>query len=185
MALSFMVSDGEPPKRDESDPMSCESDCAVPGRREFLLRVTTAVAAALAGLAASPRDAAALPLGAMGPLSVQGDEVSYPLPTADCATIDEAREVILVRWKGAVYAFPLSCPHQKTALRWRAADSRFQCPKHKSKYQPDGAFISGKATRNMDRFAVRKQGKNVLVNLTKTFRSDHDTTRWTSATIRV
>ncbi len=165
--------------------MTCESNCAVPERREFLLRVTTAVAAALAGLAASPRDAVALPIGVMTALAELEGEASYPLPTADCATIDEVREVILVRWKGAVYAFPLSCPHQKTALRWRAADGRFQCPKHKSKYQPDGAFISGKATRNMDRFGVRKQGRNVLVNLTRTFRSDRDLERWTNAQIRV
>lgn len=165
--------------------MTCESDCAVPGRREFLLRVTTAVAAALAGLAASPREAVALPLGAMKALAELEGEVTYPMPAADCATIDQAREVILVRWKGAVYAFPLSCPHQKTALRWKATDGRFQCPKHKSKYQPDGAFISGKATRNMDRFAVRKQGKSVIVNLTKTFRSDREAGHWTSALIRV
>jgi len=165
--------------------MRCELNCAVPERREFLLRVTTAVAAALAGLAASPREAVALPLGVMKVLAELGDEVSYPLPAADSATIDEGREVILVRWKGAVYAFPLSCPHQKTALRWRAADGRFQCPKHKSKYQPDGAFISGKATRNMDRFAVRKQGKNVLVNLKTAHRSDREAERWTSAVVRI
>lgn len=165
--------------------MNCEHHCAAPGRREFLARVTTALAAALAGLAASPRDAAALPVGLMTALADLGDEVSYPLPAADCATIDEVREVILVRWKGAVYAFPLSCPHQKTALRWRASDGRFQCPKHKSKYHPDGAFISGKATRNMDRFAVRRLGKNVLVNLTKTYRNDREAERWTAALIRV
>lgn len=165
--------------------MSCESHCAVPERREFLMRVTTAVAAALAGLAASPREAVALPLGVMKALAVLGDEVSYPLPAADCATIDEVREVILVRWKSAVYAFPLSCPHQKTALRWRAGDGRFQCPKHKSRYHPDGAFISGKATRNMDRYPVRKQGKNVLVSLKQAHRSDREAERWASALIRV
>jgi len=165
--------------------MSCELPCALPERREFLLRVTSTVAAALAGLAAAPREAAALPLGLMRAVAESGDEVGYPLPTADCATIDQAREVILVRWKGAVFAFPLSCPHQKTALRWRASDGRFQCPKHKSKYHPDGAFISGKATRNMDRFAVRRQGKQVLVNLKQTYRNDREAERWSAALIRV
>lgn len=165
--------------------MSCEQDCAPPGRREFLRRATTAVAAALAGLAASPREAVALPLRVGRALAELGGEVSYPLPAADCATIDEAREVILVRWKGAIYAFPLSCPHQNTALRWRTAEDRFQCPKHKSRYQPDGAFISGKATRNMDRFAVRRQGKTVIVNLKQSFRSDRDAARWTSALLRL
>ncbi len=165
--------------------MNCEHHCAVPERREFLMRATTALAAALAGLAASPREAAALPLGLMRALAASGDEVSYPLPAADCATIDEAREVILVRWQGAIYAFPLSCPHQKTALRWRAADGRFQCPKHKSKYHPDGAFISGKATRNMDRFAVRKEGKSVVVNLRQAYRNDREAARWSAARLRL
>jgi nitrite reductase/ring-hydroxylating ferredoxin subunit len=96
-------------------------------------------------------------------------------------TIDRANEVILVRWKGQVYAFNLSCPHQKTALKWLASDSMFKCPKHKSKYQPDGTFMSGKATRNMDRFRVRRVGKNVVVSVGTLYRSDKQTALWTSA----
>jgi Rieske Fe-S protein len=160
------------------------TDCPTPDRRRFLRDVATAVAGIMAALALSPREANALPLALTSALSSQGDEVTYPMPSADGATIDRDNEVILVRWKGAVYAFALSCPHQKTALRWLdAPDTRFQCPKHKSKYQPDGTFISGKATRNMDRYAIRKDRKNVVVNLAQLFRNDKQPAAWGAAMV--
>jgi Rieske Fe-S protein len=140
-----------------------------------------AVASVMAALAASPREAVALPLSLAEALDAVGDELTYPMPNADGVTIDKANEVILVRWKSQVYAFNLSCPHQKTALKWLANDARFQCPKHKSKYQPDGTFMSGKATRNMDRFPVRKVGKNVVVKVGTLYRSDKQAALWTSA----
>jgi nitrite reductase/ring-hydroxylating ferredoxin subunit len=161
----------------------CDADCPVPDRREFLKQVTLAVGAAMAALSASPRDAAALPMTLGRALRVFGDEVSYPIPTADGATIDKQNEVILVRWSGAIYAFTLSCPHQNTALRWLGGDGRFQCPKHKSKYQPDGTFMSGRATRNMDRFAVRKDGTKIVVNLARLYRSDRQQAQWAAARV--
>ena len=166
--------------------MSDCTDCAQPGRRQFLRDVTTALAAIMAGLAATPREAAALPISLVSSLGVEGDEVTYPIPAADGATVDKAREVIVVRWKNQVFAFALSCPHQNTSLRWLgSADMIFQCPKHKSKYQPDGTFISGKATRNMDRFAVKKSGKNLLVNKAKLFRNDKQSNEWAIARVTV
>ena len=163
----------------------CTGGCGAPDRREFLTRATTAVAAIMAGLAASPREAAALPLSLGRALLVRGDEITYPLPTADGTTIDQDNEVILVRWKNAVYAFNLSCPHQNTALRWLQADGRFQCPKHKSKYQPDGTFMSGRATRNMDRFAVRKEAGKLVVNVAKLYESDKQRVLWDEAQVTV
>ncbi|MFN8646382.1 MAG: Rieske 2Fe-2S domain-containing protein [Gemmatimonadales bacterium] len=157
----------------------------MPDRREFLVRVTTAVAAIMAGLAASPREAAALPLTLGRALLVRGDEITYPLPAADGTTIDQDNEVILVRWKGTVYAFNLSCPHQNTALKWLASDGRFQCPKHKSKYQPDGTFMSGRATRNMDRFAVRKEAGKLVVNVARLYESDKQRALWDEAQVTV
>ena len=140
----------------------------------------------MAALAASPHDAAALPLSLGSASQTEGDELTYPIPAADGATIDRANEVILVRWKGQVFAFNLSCPHQNTALKWLDnPDTRFQCPKHKSKYQPDGTFISGRATRNMDRFAIRKSGKSVVVNLNQLFRNDKQGPAWVGAKVGV
>lgn len=166
--------------------MSDCTDCPAPDRRRFLRDVTVAVAGIMAALAASPREAAALPLSLVEASEAQGDELTYPIPAADGATIDRANEVILVRWKGQVFAFNLSCPHQHTALKWlNSPDSRFQCPKHKSKYQPDGTFISGRATRSMDRFGIRKSGKGVVVNLNQLFRNDKQGPAWAGAKVGV
>jgi nitrite reductase/ring-hydroxylating ferredoxin subunit len=159
----------------------CPGECGLPDRRQFLKKATLALGAAMAALSASPREAAAMPLTLGRALRVFGDEVTYPIPAADGATIDRDNEVILIRWQGALFAFALACPHQNTALRWLADDGRFQCPKHKSKYQPDGTFISGRATRNMDRFALRKDGKNVVVDLAKLFESDKQHALWDAA----
>jgi nitrite reductase/ring-hydroxylating ferredoxin subunit len=109
----------------------------------------------------------------------------YPLPEADGVMIDKEREVILTRYQGAVYAFKLACPHQKTMLKWKDKDGRFQCPKHKSRYQPDGTFISGRATRGMDRYAVRRQGAQIVVDLRKVFLEDKDKAGWSAAAVRL
>jgi Rieske Fe-S protein len=84
-----------------------------------------------------------------------------------------------------VFAFNLACPHEHAALRWRAEDARFQCPRHGSKYQPDGTFISGRATRNMDRFAVQRSGDTLTVDLNVLFRSDQQSAQWTAAAVTV
>lgn len=165
----------------------CSGGCGgiEPDRREFLRRTTTAVAAALAGLGLSARESAAMPLLRIAGERFRAKEVSYPVPAADGAHIDTENQVILVRHQGQVYAFALSCPHQNTALRWLDEEQRFQCPKHKSRYQPDGTFISGRATRNMDRLPIRLEGKNVLVDAEHVFESDKDGPAWAKAFVKV
>jgi Rieske Fe-S protein len=114
---------------------------------------------------------------------IRGSDLTYPIPAADGATIDHDNQVILVRFQGKAYAFNLSCPHQNTALRWHPEDGQFQCPKHHSRYTPDGVFISGRATRSMDRFAVKRDGANILVDLDRLFRQDQDAADWNTAFI--
>lgn len=160
--------------------------CALdPDRRAFLREAGAAVAGALALLGVAPSVAAALPLALLAPIGAAGDSRTYAIPAADGASIDKDAEVILARWRGAVYAFNLACPHRNTALRWLPADGRFQCPKHKSRYRPDGAFISGKATRGMDRFAVRRAGSTVIVNLDQLYKQTDDPRGWAAASIMV
>ena len=60
---------------------------------------------------------------------------------------------------------------------------RFQCPKHESKYQPNGTFTSGRATRNMDRLAIRRDGDALFVDLSHIIKSDVDAVRWAAAAI--
>jgi nitrite reductase/ring-hydroxylating ferredoxin subunit len=131
------------------------------------------------------RSAAALPVSMVNALARGKAGLTYPIPAADGVQIDKDNEVILVRWKNAMYAFNLSCPHQHTALRWNDSVKEFQCPKHKSKYQPTGDFISGRATRAMDRFAVQRSGNNILVDVDNMYQEDEQNAQWKSAFIKV
>jgi nitrite reductase/ring-hydroxylating ferredoxin subunit len=162
----------------------CASCALHDSRREFL-RDATAALAGIAALLGLPASAHALAVRLTSASRVSGTEAAYPLPETDGVTIDKEREVILVRWEGAVYAFRLSCPHQKTALKWKEKDGRFQCPKHKSKYQPDGTFISGRATRGMDRYAVRRKKGEIVVDVSKVYLEDKDEAGWRAAVVKV
>lgn len=154
-------------------------------RREFVRDVFTLAAGTLAVSSLVSSQAMALPLSMLAEFKADGTEHSYPLPAQDGASIDRDNQVILVRYQSHVYAFALSCPHQNTALRWIEADGRFQCPKHHSKYQPDGVFISGRATRGMDRYEVRREGNAVVVNLDKLLKDDTDHAGWLAAAIQL
>ena len=100
------------------------------------------------------------------------DDMAYAITAADGVVIDKKESVIIARFESKCYAFSLACPHQNTALKWEAKAGRFQCPKHKSRYKPDGIFIDGRATRGLDRFAVRRDGDKVLVNLDAMYEED-------------
>jgi nitrite reductase/ring-hydroxylating ferredoxin subunit len=111
--------------------------------------------------------------------------VKYAVPAGDGVSIDKANEVILVRYQGQVFGFNLACPHENYALRWREKDVRFQCPEHQSRYQPDGTFVDGRATRNMDRFAIRHEGGDVVVDIDLLYRSDKQPNEWKAAVVRL
>ena len=154
-------------------------------RRAFLRDAALAMAAIFAALGVASSEARAMPVRVASALSTHDDERTYPIPNADGATIDKEESVIVVRWQGSVYVFSLACPHQNTALKWEAPESRFQCPKHHSKYRPDGSFIEGRATRGMDRFAIRRDGDKVVVDLDKLYQQDTDLEAWKAAVIQV
>lgn len=159
-------------------------DCAISGdRREFLRNLAAASVGALVAIGVSPWLAAAMLPRAVAPRRWVDSNPTYPVPAQDGVQIDTKNQVILVRWKNAAYAFNLSCPHQNTALRWSAGDSQFQCPKHHSKYQPDGTFISGRATRNMDRFSITRAGNDIVVNVDAMHKNDKDAAGWSAAAI--
>jgi nitrite reductase/ring-hydroxylating ferredoxin subunit len=158
--------------------------CELADRRRFLAQAAALVVGAMVGLGMNAERAVAMPLGFLsGIRSPNGKDVSFPIPAADGATIDRDNDLILARFQGKVYAFGLACPHQNTALRWLADEGRFQCPKHKSKYAPDGTFISGRATRSMDRYAVRKDGSNIVVNIDTLYEQDKQKPQWEAAFI--
>lgn len=116
-------------------------------------------------------------------LARRGAQLAYPLPSTDGAIIDKENQLILARYQQKVYAFNLSCPHQHTALRWYPDDGQFQCPKHHSRYRPDGVFISGRATRSMDRLGIQRDGANVIVDVDKFYREDQNPAEWAAAVV--
>lgn len=155
----------------------CEG-CAIRGmaRREF---VRDAVAGALALL-----PVAGLPVSLVRGVGTR-EEKAYPFPAADGVAIDRTESVIIARFDGKIFAFSLACPHQNTAIRWDDGRRRFQCPKHKSRYRTDGTFIEGRATRGLDRFAIRRSESSLLVNLDALYREDEDAARWATAFIQL
>jgi len=158
------------------DGEACEG-CGLLARRAFL--------AEGAAIAAGPARAAALSITRVGVLRRAGNDLTYPIPAQDGAQIDHDNQVIVVRYEAKAYVFNLACPHQNTALRWQPEDNQFQCPRHHSRYTPDGEFVSGRATRGMDRFAVRKDGTNIVADIATLYRQDQDQAQWDAAFIAV
>jgi Rieske Fe-S protein len=142
-------------------------ECDVCSRRQFLF----------AGLMTLP-----VLFIAADPASA-GSEKRYPIPAGDSVNIDRGEAVIVARVQGHAYAFSLACPHQQAAVKWVPADHRFQCTKHDSKYDPQGVHISGRATRNLDRLPIRRDGNMLVVDLDRAFRSDTDPAGWAAATV--
>jgi len=161
-------------------------DCFIPtSRRRFLRDTFLTVAGALVAVGATRTAALAMPLDFVEGNKGDGAKRTYGIPASDGAQIDKANEVILVRWENAVYAFNLSCPHQNTALKWDDRDHEFQCPKHHSRYKPDGKFIDGRATRGMDRLAITRDGSGITVDVDKLYQEDQDPAEWAAAVVKL
>ena len=122
-------------------------------------------------------------LGETVALATNDGERHYPIPAADGVVIDQPAGVMLARYQGKVMALAMACPHQQAAVRWRPKEQRFQCSKHDSMYQPNGTYTSGRATRNLDRFPIRREGDAVIVNVTQVFKSDQDAAGWNNAAV--
>ena len=152
-------------------------------RREFL-QSAGCFAGALAAIGLS-KEALAAPVTIIDSDQAAGDTRVYPIPAADGVTIDKAAQVILVRSSGHVFAFALSCPHQNAAVKWVPQHNQFECTKHDSHYQADGTHTSGRATRNMDRFPITKEGAMLHIDIAHVFQSDKDAAGWNAATVTV
>lgn len=167
---------------DDAEGASCDG-CALVGRRDFLRDAGLIAAGVLVAIGASPALAAAAPMELVSAIGGGREDKTYPLPAKDGTQIDKDNGTIVTRWQGKVFVFGLACPHQNTAVRWYDKDNMFECPKHHSRYAPDGVYVkdSGRATRGLDRFAVRKDGNNVVVNLDKLYQEDDDEAAWKTA----
>ena len=149
------------------------------GRREFLRTALTGAASIAALSTLGPVNA----IAALAPRA-PGGAVRYVVPATDGVSIDSTNEVILCRSNGDIFAFALSCPHQNTALKTMSKNAGFQCPRHKSKYLPNGTFVSGRATRNMDRLQIARDAAQIVVDPDIAFESDVDPAKWAAAFVK-
>lgn len=160
----------------------CGLACGAWTRREILARIPGAIVAAMAAgdaaMAAAFYDVGTIEGEDAGPR-----QRAYPIPAGDGVSIDKALQVILVRFQGKVIAFNLACPHENNAVRWKAAVGRFECSKHDSKYSPAGVYIGGRATRNMDRLPITRNGDQVVVDLSRIVKSDAQAAEWAAAVV--
>jgi len=166
-------------------PHTCSGSCAAGSDRRDFIRQVTAFAAGLVAGSTGIAAAANLPIALGDATGKSGDEITYPIPAADGVTIDRDNAVIIVRFRGKVMSFNLSCPHQNAAVRWRQDSLHFECSKHDSVYSADGTYIGGRATRNMDRFAIKRSGNTIIVNVAQMISSDEQKAAWDAATVTV
>lgn len=152
-------------------------------RRAFLRQAALAAAATMATIGLSPGAAFAEAVRTTTPLAAAGAERAYRIPAVDGVAIDADNEVMLVRWQRRGYAFSLACPHRGTRLEWHADEGRVFCPKHKARFRPDGAHDSGRQTRNLDRYDIRRQGETLVVALGSRRRVDVDPAAWAAAVV--
>jgi len=161
------------------------SSCAVHNRRQFVQDTLLGVAALLGLSAISTTSATAQIVALSEPANGARGEMRYPVPPADGVNFDTKNDVIIARAGDSAFAFALACPHQNTMLRWNAKERRFQCPKHQSRYKPSGEFMTGRATRNMDRLPIQLDGTTLVVDNTQEIRSDQDAAKWAAALVKI
>jgi nitrite reductase/ring-hydroxylating ferredoxin subunit len=173
-------------QKENRGPRACGAGVCGAGRssrREFL-QTAGCAGFALALLGLTPDAARALPVGFVDGTQ-SGPERRYPIPSTDSVNIDRAAQLIVARFEGHVYVFALACPHENNVVKWLPKDHRFQCTKHDSQYKPEGVYTAGRATRNMDRYAIRRDGDTVVVDLHKWVQSDKDPAGWAAANVAV
>jgi cytochrome b6-f complex iron-sulfur subunit len=66
--------------------------------------------------------------------------------------------------EGQPKAIYMVCTHLGCLYKWVAANNRFECPCHGSKFDHDGNYIEGPAPRSLDYFEVTVEGDQVAVH---------------------
>jgi Rieske Fe-S protein len=163
----------------------CAACADADGRRDFLKHAAALVAGALVGIAGGRPEASALTIALGQALSKSGSELTYPLPAADGAIVDRDNRVVIARVQNTLVALSIKCPHSGGELRWKPPVNRYECSRHDSRFERPGVYISGKAKRNMDRFALKRNGDTVVVNVSQPIRSDTQKAQWDAAAVTI
>jgi nitrite reductase/ring-hydroxylating ferredoxin subunit len=152
-------------------------------RRQFFRDTGLAVLAALVASGLRPGIAFARLVTDIRPVRTNGNLRSYIIGESDGVMIDADNDLILARSQGRVYAFSMRCPHKGARLVWHNDESRIYCPKHKARFFAHGEHASGRRSRNLDRYPLWRQGREIVVDTGTLYREDKDGSAWQAAVI--
>ena len=173
-----------PQHADTHTSQACEECPVATSRRAFLRDAAAAAAAALAAVSlATPGMAFAQAVTEIEPTTTRRLERTYPIPEADSVSVDVSNDVILARWEDRVYAFSIKCPHKGARLEWRESEQRVFCPRHEARFLADGSHFSGRESRDLDRYGIRRSANDVVVDMGALYRRDSDGEAWAQAVV--
>ncbi len=75
----------------------------------------------------------------------------------------------LYRSEGRLSAISIICTHLGCIPNWLDNDRKFKCPCHGSGFTPPGINFEGPAPRPLERFAIRVQDGQVIVDMSRKF----------------
>lgn len=123
----------------------------------------------------SRKDSGWMDAGELSPLEADiPREISFRYNRVDGWKIHSGMETAWLSKdsNGKPIAFSPWCTHLGCAYRWELANHEFTCPCHGSRFDRDGAVLSGPATRPLDRYQIRVTGKRLWLaplNVQRTF----------------
>ena len=172
---------------DTPESQSCRQCPVATSRRAFLRDAAAMAAAAVAAVSIAQPGMAfaqtAAEIEPAGNATARRLERSYAIPSADGVSVDVSNDVILARWEDRVYAFSIKCPHKGARLEWRQSEQRVFCPRHEARFLADGSHFSGRDSRDLDRYRIRRSANDVIVDLAELCRRDIDPDVWTQALV--
>lgn len=173
---------------DASTPIETERCVECPlatNRRRFLRDAALTAVATLAATGLRPNAALASLVTAITPTRKAGPLRAYAIPSADAVMVDDGNDVIIARYRGNIYAFSRRCPHKGARLVWHESEDRIFCPRHKARFTSGGDHASGRRSRNLDRYGLRRQGSEIIVDTDTIYREDENPERWRSALVAI
>jgi cytochrome b6-f complex iron-sulfur subunit len=84
----------------------------------------------------------------------------------------ENQGVWLIRTPEEIYALSVICTHLGCIPNWLESDQKFKCPCHGSGFYKSGINFEGPAPRPMERFAIREENGQVVVDKRRKFQEE-------------
>ena len=132
-------------------------------RRDFLRSGWKLGGALLVGAAAYTGYEALRPL-ATGPGGAKITVGTISSFAKDTSTYVPAGRMYVVNANNYLFALSQKCPHLGCHVPYCESSGRFECPCHGSIYDLAGEYVAGPAPRGMDRYVVKLDGQNVVVD---------------------